>query len=261
MRAVFVLGCFLLAIAAYAEEDRIDENLLKLFEPRVYRKGSSIPYRLFKPEKYDAKQKYPLILFLHGGAGIGKDNRRQFNAGNEVPAKTLTSAQNQAKYPCFILAPQCPPHEGWVRLDRRLAEPMVLTLALMSSLQKQFSIDPDRLYVIGLSMGGGAVWDLLSQHPKMFAAAVPICSAGDPGRASLLTHLPVWCFHGDADPLIPVQYARAMIDALRKAGAHPKYTEYPGVGHNSYVNAFQEPELLPWLFKQKRNSNPPPNGS
>jgi predicted peptidase len=255
MRAVLALGCFLLlSIAANAEEERIDENLVKLFEPQIYRKGSSLPYRLFKPEKYDSKQKYPLVLFLHGGAGIGSDNRRQFNGGNEVPPKALTSPENQTKYPCFIVAPQCAPHEGWVRLDRRLAPPLLLTLDIMSSLQKEFSIDRDRIYVIGLSMGGGAVWDLVAQHPKMFAAAVPICSAGDPGKAPPLVHLPIWCFHGEADPLIPVQYARTMIAALRKAGGHPKYTEYPGVGHNSYVNAFQDPGLIPWLFEQKRSS-------
>ena len=178
MRAVLVLGCFLLLpIAANAEEERIDENLVKLFEPRVYRKGSSLPHRLFKPEKYDSKHKYPLILLLHGGAGIGADNRRQFNGGNEVPPKALTSPENQAKYPCFIVAPQCAPHEGWVRLDRRLAPPLLLTLDIMSSLQKEFSIDRDRIYVIGLSMGGSAVWDLVAQHPKMFAAAVQIGTA------------------------------------------------------------------------------------
>jgi len=254
MRAAIVLGWFLLALAARAEEDRIDENLLKLFEARVYREpsGSSIPYRLFKPDKYNPKEKYPLILFLHGGVGVGTDNRRQFNGGNEVPPKALSSAENQGKHPCFIVAPQCSPQDGWVRLDRRLAESMRLTLAIVESLQKEFSIEADRLYVVGLSMGGGAVWDLVSRHPEMFAAAVPICSAGDPAKAPLLIHLPIWCFHGDADPLIPVQYARRMIAALKKAGGSPKYTQYPGVGHNSYVNAFQEPELLPWLFEQKR---------
>jgi predicted peptidase len=253
MRVAIVLGCLLLAMAMRAEEDRIDENLLKLFEARVYRHGGTLQYRLFKPQKYDSTQKYPLILFLHGGVGVGSDNRRQFNGGNEVPPKTLTSPENQATHPCFILAPQCPPHEGWVRIDRRLAEPLLLSLAVMTSLEKEFSIDRDRLYVVGLSMGGGAVWDLVSSFPKTFAAAVPICSAGDPARAPLLIHLPIWCFHGDADPLIPVNYARDMIAALKKAGGHPKYTEYPGVGHNSYVNAFREPELLPWLFEQKRN--------
>ena len=253
MRAAIVLG-LLLGIPALAEEDRIDENLLKLFEARVYRDNSSgtLPYRLFKPEKYEAQKKYPLVLFLHGGVGVGSDNRRQFNGGNDVPPKALTASTNQLRYPCFIVAPQCSALEGWTRIDRRLARPLNLSVTLLNTLQKEFSIDPDRLYVVGLSMGGGAVWDLVAKYPTMFAAAVPICSAGDPSKASVLVQLPIWCFHGDADPLIPVDYARSMIAALRKAGGHPKYTEYPGVGHNSYVNAFKEPELLPWLFDQKR---------
>jgi predicted peptidase len=88
----------------------------------------------------------------------------------------------------------------------------------------------------------------------MFAAAVPICSSGNPSNAGLLVRLPIWCFHGDADPLVPVQNARDMIAAIKKAGGNPKYTEYPGVGHNSYVNAFKEPELVPWIFAQKRTA-------
>ena len=244
----------MLPILARAQEDKIDENLLKLFQARTHREpsGSSLPYRLFKPDKYDSKQKYPLILFLHGGAGIGNDNRHQFNGGNEVPPKALTAPEVQTKHPCFILAPQCPPHDGWVFIDHTLAEPLRLSLSILVGLQKEFSIDHDRLYVVGVSMGGGAVWDLVARYPKTFAAAVPICSAGDPNKASALVHLPIWCFHGDADPLVPVQYARQMIAAVTKAGGHPKYTEYPGVGHNSYVKAFQDPELIPWLFDQKR---------
>src|SRR5205085_294718 len=114
-----------------------------LFEARVYREasGGSIPYRVFKPANYDAKQKYPLVLFLHGAVGAGTDNRRQFNGGNEVPAKALTSAENQAKYPCFILAPQCSVQSRWARSgdDLHAMEPTRLTLAILSNLQKEFS--------------------------------------------------------------------------------------------------------------------------
>jgi len=138
--------------------------------------------------------------------------------------------------------------------DTHPSESIRLSLAALSKLQKEFSIDPDRLYVIGLSMGGHGLWSLVSRHPDMFAAAIPICSAGDTSQAPKLIHLPIWCFHGDADPLVPVENARQMMAALKKAGGHPKYTEYPGVGHNSYVNAFKEPELLPWLFSQKRST-------
>lgn len=259
MRVVLLLGSLLLASAVNAAET-VDEKLLKLFEARTYREasGSSIPYRLSKPEKYDAKEKYPLVLFLHGAVGAGDNNRLQFNGGNEVPAKALTSPRNREKFPCFILAPQCPRNDKWGRgpfePTGHATDSMRLTLGALASVRKEFSIDADRLYIIGLSMGGHGVWDLISRQPGMFAAAVPICSAGDTSKARLLVRLPIWCFHGDADPYVDVKYAREMIAALRKAGGHPKYTEYPGVGHNSYVNAFQEPQLLPWLFEQKRSA-------
>lgn len=256
MRAAILLSLLLLSWTVRGE-DTVDEGLLKIFEARVYRErsGSSIPYRLFKPERYDAKQKYPLILFLHGAVGLGSDNRLQFNGGNEVPPKALTAPEAQAKYPAFILAPQCPRNDSWSRnWGAQPSESMRLSLATMAALEKEFSIDPDRLYVIGLSMGGHGVWDLISRKPAMFAAAIPICSAGNPDKAKLLVNLPIWCFHGDADPLVSVKYAREMMAALQKAGGHPKYTEYPGVGHNSYVNAFKEPELLPWLFAQRHGA-------
>src|SRR5438874_695071 len=117
MRAGLFLGLFFFAGVLRAEEEKIDENLLKLFDARVYREASagSLPYRLYKPANYDPAQKYPLVLFLHGAVGAGKDNRRQFNGGNEVPAKALTAAENQAKYQCFILARQCPAEWRWAR--------------------------------------------------------------------------------------------------------------------------------------------------
>jgi predicted peptidase len=256
MRVAVLLGMMFLCCTVRAAEDKIDEQLVNRFEARVYHESrSSIPYRLFKPSKYDPQQKYPLIFFLHGAVGVGKDNRRQFNGGNEVPAKAITDAEIQAQHPCFFLAPQCPPESGWTSLfDNRPSESMRLSLAAVSKVQQEFSIDRDRLYVVGLSMGGHGVWSLVLRQPKTFAAAVPICSSGNPANAALLIHLPIWCFHGDADPLVPVQSARDMIAAIKKAGGDPKYTEYPGVGHNSYVNAFKEPDLLPWLFSQKRAS-------
>src|SRR5258706_10207722 len=115
MRAVILLGLLMVAFTLQAAEDTIDDNLVNLFEPRVYREpsGGSIPYRLFKPKDYNSSPKYPLVLFLHGAVGAGSDNRRQFNGGNEVPPRALTSPENQAKNPCFFFSPQCPSHSSW----------------------------------------------------------------------------------------------------------------------------------------------------
>jgi predicted peptidase len=128
-----------------------------------------------------------------------------------------------------------------------------LTLAAIESLRREFNIDAARLYIVGVSMGGHGVWEAVIKYPQTFAAAVPICAAGDPSKASQICRLPVWCFHGAADTIVKVDFARQMIAALRQAGGNPKYTEYPGVGHDSYRRAFQEAELLPWLFAQRRS--------
>jgi predicted peptidase len=242
-------------VARAAAAKPIDPVLLNKFEPRVFKDtaGRSLNYRLFKPAAYDSKTNYPLVLFLHGAAGMGDDNARQFNGGNEVPLLALAADDAQARYPCFVLAPQCPRTDHWRSESAHPSESIRLTLAAIESLKREFRIDRRRLCVVGVSMGGHGVWDLVTRFPKTFAAAVPICSAGDPQKAPKIVSLPIWCFHGDADPAVSVEYARNMIAALRKAGGHPKYTEYPGVGHDSYRNAFEEPDLLPWLFAQKRN--------
>src|SRR5690348_6406243 len=124
MRVGVLVGLCAVCISAFAAEDKIDEQLLNRFEARVYRESkATIPYRLFKPANYDRQTKYPLVFFLHGAVGVGKDNQRQFNGGNEVPAKAVTDPQVQAKYPCFFLAPQCPPESGWTLLfDNRPSE-------------------------------------------------------------------------------------------------------------------------------------------
>lgn len=102
-------------------------------------------------------------------------------------------------------------------------------------------------------MGGMGTFEILWRKPGFFAAAFPICGAGDPGQVSLYaSKFPIWVFHGDKDPAVPVANSRLMVGALQAAKAKVKYTEYPGVGHDSWKNAFAEPELLAWLFKQKK---------
>jgi hypothetical protein len=130
--------------------------------------------------------------------------------------------------------------------------PMRLTLEVLAGLQKEFNLDDNRLYITGLSMGGYGTWDVIWRHPHLFAAAVPVCGGADESKAPLIKDLPIWCFHGGADPVVPTERSRNMIAALKAAGGHPKYTEYPGVGHNSWDRAYSEPELPKWLFSQKR---------
>ncbi len=239
------------------------QELVERMDKRVYRDaaGASLPYRLFVPAKYDRQQKYPLIIFLHGAGERGADNTRQLV---HTQVLRFISDEVQAEHPCFLIAPQCPAGEKWMEVDWRknpvppLPEqpslPMRLTLELLDALQKEFSIDADRIYVTGLSMGGYGTYDLVLRRPDRIAAAVPVCGGVDVAQAKRVAHIPFWIFHGGADGVVRVDFSRNMVEALKAAGASPRYTEYPGVGHNSWSKAYLEPELVEWLFGQRRRA-------
>lgn len=250
--SALLLGASISAFSA--DSQPIRSVLLDRFEARTFQDKTRgvLNYRLFKPAQSGSGTNLPLVLLLHGAAGLGDDNRRQFNGGNEVPPLALTTSEAQARFPSYVLAPQCPRGESWSGHGKKPAKRIELTFAAMDSLQQEFAIDGRRIYLVGISMGGNGAWDVAARFPEKFAAIVPICGAGDTGTAKNLIKAPVWCFHGADDPLISVNYARQMIAALKKAGGNPRYTEYPGVGHDSYRNAFKEPDLLPWMFSQRR---------
>jgi predicted peptidase len=229
-------------------------------DARVFRSedGKTLPYRLLKPKDYDSKKKYPLVLFLHGAGERGDNNSAQMR--NMVAA--FWSQENREKYPCFVLIPQCPLNEKWVEVDwaadshkqpEQISPSLAMTLQVLEKLQKEFSIDPHRLYVMGISMGGYGTWDLITRKPELFAAAVPVCGGGDEATASQITKLPIWVFHGGIDTVVKTIRSRNMVEAIRKAGGTPRYTEIPSCSHNSWDPAMATPELLPWLFAQKRN--------
>jgi len=230
----------------------------QIFEARKFESGGkTLLYRLMTPQEYDPQQKYPLVLFLHGAGERGDDNTAQLIHG----MKDFASDENRKTYPAFVLAPQCPKDRKWVEIDWSLdshqqpenpSEPLQLTLELIDALQKEYSIDADRIYVTGLSMGGYGTWDLVQRFPKKFAAAAPVCGGGDETQAKQLVGLPIWAFHGDQDKAVKPERSRRMIAAIREAGGEPRYTEYPGVGHNSWSRTYSDPKLMEWLFAQKR---------
>jgi predicted peptidase len=123
---------------------------------------------------------------------------------------------------------------------------------LIEALCNEHHIDKDRIYLTGVSMGGYGTWDLISRRPELFAAAIPVCGGGDPAQAEKLAKLPIWAFHGDADPLVPVQRLRDMIAAIKKAGGTPKSTEHKGVGHDAWNATYRDNNVLDWLFAQKK---------
>ena len=219
--------------------------------------GKELPYRFMKPEGYEATKKYPLVIFLHGAGERGSDNDKQLIHG--VPQ--FASKENREKYPCFLIAPQCPDNVKWVDVDwsaathttpKEMTEPSRMTIALIESTLKQYSIDPKRVYLTGLSMGGYGTWDLLARRPDLFAAAVPVCGGADEATAEKIKNIPIWVFHGAKDGAVKPARSRNMVAALEKAGGKPKYTEYQNVGHDSWNPAYKDAEMMRWLFGQMK---------
>ena len=227
------------------------------YQARTYQsaKGETMPYRLFVPKGYDAgkKDRYPLVLWLHGAAGRGSNNLNQISGGNAWGTSAFVAPENQAKFPAFVVAPQCPEGKFWTnRGAKELTDELRLVMEIVDAVQKEFRVDAQRVYVAGQSMGGAGTWNLLANFPERFAAGVPLCGPADTNITATIAKIPVWIFHGEADQTVPVGMSGRMVAALRVAGGAPKYTEYPGVGHNVWEKAFAEPGLLPWLFAQRR---------
>lgn len=220
--------------------------------------GGTLPYRVYEPVGYNPAAEYPLVLCLHGAGGRGTNN-----LGLGVTArKILSDPQVQSRYPAFLVTPQCPLNERWVdtpwsdgsySIDEvPVSDEMLMVVEIVESLKGEFSIDPARVYVTGQSMGGYGTWDVVLRYPHMFAAAIPVCGGGDLTKAAQIAHLPIWAFHGDADPVVPVSASRDMATALEAVDGNILYTEYPGVLHDSWFNAWNEDELVPWLFSQQQ---------
>ncbi len=222
--------------------------------------GRTLGYRLLMPKNYDAAQKYPLVLFLHGAGERGTDNIAQLKNGAPL---VFAHPDIREKFPCFLVAPQCSLEQKWsavddwkgpVKFSEESTEPTKLALGALDALMKEFSIDPDRVYLAGLSMGGYGTWDLLTRDPQRWAAAVPVCGGGDPMRIAAAKGVAIWAMHGTKDNVVPVIRTQELIGALKAAGGEPLFSEYPYASHDAWSTAFAEPLLLPWLFAQKRGA-------
>jgi predicted peptidase len=245
----------MLAWVAAAQESATNES----YATRIYTNaaGKTLPYRLLVPKDYQAAQKYPLVIFFHGAGERGTDNQRHMVHGT----KLYLTPENRAQFPCFVFAPQCPNNQQWVDMPwgaaagTRPEQPsasMSLALEVIDALLKEFSVDTNRLYVTGLSMGGYGTWDCITRFPGRFAAGAPVCGGGDEKTITpAVARVPVWAFHSADDTTVKVTRTRNMIEAMLSAGGSPKYFEYNGLGHDSWTKAYAEPELLPWMFAQR----------
>ncbi len=237
------------------------EAITDRFEPHTFsgKDGHTMPYRLFRPRMLDAGRTYPLVVFLHGAGGSGTDNRKQFTGGNLAGSRVWALDANQARQPVFVISPQT--DQGWgERLNPKstaqssggIAPGAKLLFELLDSVLPKLPIDRKRIYVTGQSMGGYGSFYVAMKRPGLFAAAVPVCGGGIPAEANALRGVPLWAFHGNADPIVPVERSREMVQAIRAAGGSVALTEYAGVAHNSWEFAYSEPELLGWLYAQHK---------
>jgi len=217
-------------------------------------KGDSLLYRQLFPDA-DTLRRYPLVIFLHGSGERGNDNEAQLKWG----VMNFATDQSMMLHPAFVIAPQCPQNLSWSnfsRADMKLqstpAKPMELLTGLIHQLIKTRRIDSNRIYITGLSMGGYGTYDAIERYPDLFAAAVPVCGGGDASKAAVIAHIPIWIYHGAEDPAVNPVYSLDMLQALTKAGAHPGFTQYPEVGHFSWLGAYSDQLMIEWLFRQHK---------
>jgi predicted peptidase len=246
---IFILAMLVPGISWAQERQRV-------LSPHVFKsaQGETLPYRLFIPQDYDPKKKYPLVVYLHGGGGVGDDNLKQIQGGNGYLIDFFTQAGSKTPYPAFVVAPQSV-GDGWI--ERALSKPaptrqLRLVVDLIGDLQRSYSIDGSRLYVAGQSLGGFGTFAIVAEFPKLFAAGVPLCGGADESKVLSIIKTPLWVFHGEKDEAVPVDWSRRIVAAIKKSGGNVKYTEYPGEGHNIWLKVVKGPELLSWLFAQHR---------
>jgi predicted peptidase len=230
----------------------------------TYAEGKVLPYRILYPENYDKTKKYPLILFLHGAGERGLDNEKQLTHG----AKLFITDENRKNFPAIIVFPQCPEESFWAvtKIDRSTTPfkiefdysvdanwPLAAANELVKKLAKEESVDKSKLYITGLSMGGMGTFESVFRYSNMYAAALPICGGADTAHYDKrIKKTAFWVFHGAADAVVDANLSRQIVNKLKLLKADVKYSEYPGVNHNSWDNAFAEPTFISWMFSHKR---------
>lgn len=232
-------------VFAFATAVRADDP----FKEKSYEKQIVLTikynYLLYLPEGYEkSEERFPLVLFLHGAGETGTDTAKLKKEG--LP-KLVTKGKT---FPFILVAPQS---QGMGWNSEALG-------GLLDEVASKYRVDPDRVYVTGLSMGGGGTIALAREFPERFAAMAPICAAmfRSPGSrestVEKLKGIPAWYFHGGKDPVVPVSGSEQLVKALKDAGADVKLTIYPEAGHDSWTEAYDTPELYEWLLSHRRKA-------
>jgi predicted peptidase len=214
---------------------------------RVVSKTYEGQYLIYLPKDYDAKSslRWPLILFLHG---LGERGTNLELVKKHGPPKILESKKD---FPFIVVSPQCPDGKWWSNDD---------LLVLLDEITSKYAVDPERVYLTGLSMGGFGTWSLALENPERFAAIAPICGGGNPYapwgfdavRAQALRTLPIWVFHGAKDETVKLQESERMVNVLKVFGCQVQFTIYPEAGHDSWTETYGNPKLYEWFLEHKR---------
>lgn len=230
--------------------------------------GKTLPYRILKPVNFDATKKYPLHLFLHGAGERGSDNEAQLLHGSNL------FIQENEKHPAIIVFPQCPEDDYWAQTkvtreeitktntfhfpkNSKAGWAMSAVMGLLDSFLDKPYVDTNRVYLGGLSMGGMGTFELLARRPNTFASATAICGGANLENIPIWAEkTPIWIFHGDADRVVPSFYSKAIFEAVITKGIEPRFSLYKGVGHDSWTNAFAEPDLFDWIYSHKKDGVP-----
>jgi len=245
---------------------KVVDHALDIYEKKefVFAERKILPYRILYPVNYDKTKKYPLLLLLHGAGERGMDNEKQLAWGS----KLFITEENRKKFPAIVIFPQCPEESFWaVMKTDQTKQPPARTfdysvepnwpLAAANELVKKISneegVDKKQIFISGLSMGGMGTFESVYRYPDMYAAALPICGGGDVNHYDKrIAKVPFWIFHGAVDAVVNPQLSRDMVEKLKSLKAEVRYSEYPGVNHDSWKNAFAEPDYLSWMLSHKK---------
>lgn len=213
---------------------------------------------MLSPSVIEPNQTYPLVIFLHGSGERGDDNEKQLAHG----ASVFSNPSNADKFPAFVVFPQCKEKAWTDKIDKKSFMPGApvppeskseeVLMNLVCDLIENNPIDTNRIYIVGISMGGIAAYDLVCRYPNIFTAAVPICGAVNPDRLKDAKDVKFMIYHGENDDEIPSLCSRAAYKALNSLGAEVDYIEFAGIGHDCWSSAFNYPSFLPWLFSQTK---------
>ena len=206
---------------------------------KVVKKEVAAPYLLYLPKEYGKdNRRWPLVMFLHGAGERGADLKA-------VAVHGPPMLVNQGKeFPFILLSPQCPENSWW---DNDVL------YALLQDIVARYRVDEKRIYCTGLSMGGYGTWDLAIKYPELFAAIAPICGgAGSGPLVCNIKNVPVWTFHGEKDTTVPIAETEYLVKRLKECGGNVKFTVYPGVGHDAWKPAYNDPALYEWLLAQHK---------